>query len=317
MVVHPLISVALCNIFNFLAGFLTSLFLGVQLESYESCRVKKFSQVIVNNTAMLAWCANPLCSVEPTGSKEEQLSLISWNIDGLDGDEQPERARSLCSYLTDVCVSRCVSHGVCLMVCVSRCVSPPGGQDGYFTMMLLKKSRLRLLDHHILNFSKSRMMRNLLVAQVEFEGQKLSLMTSHFESCKVNSAERMRQLRLVMKAMSQAPDDQTVLFGGDTNLRDHEVAAVGLPGNVVDLWEQLGEPEKCRYTWDTRANTNNEIKFKCQFRFDRVYLRRASGDGVLQLEPRSMALIGLEKLRCGLFTSDHWGIYSTFSVTRT
>uniref|UniRef100_A0A3B3VW69 Tyrosyl-DNA phosphodiesterase 2 n=1 Tax=Poecilia latipinna TaxID=48699 RepID=A0A3B3VW69_9TELE len=286
--------------------------------------VDEIHRSAVNNTAMLAWCANPLCSVEPTGSKEEQLSLISWNIDGLDGDEQPERARSLCSYLTEYSADVVLLQEMvqAYMRFMHRRLGDAynfieGPADGYFTMMLLKKSRLRLLDHHILNFSKSRMTRNLLVAQVEFEGQKLSLMTSHFESCKANSAERMRQLRLVMKAMSQAPDDQTVLFGGDTNLRDHEVAAVGLPGNVVDLWEQLGEPEKCRYTWDTRANTNNEIKFKCQFRFDRVYLRRASGDGVLQLEPRSMALIGLEKLRCGLFTSDHWGIYSTFSVTRT
>lgn len=55
---------------------------------------------------------------------------------------------------------------VCVTVCVSRRRLLPGGQDGYFTMMLLKKSRLRLLDHHIVNFPKSRMMRNLLVAQV-------------------------------------------------------------------------------------------------------------------------------------------------------
>jgi len=48
-------------------------------------------------------------------------------------------------------------------------------------------------------------------------------MTSHFESCKDNAGERMRQLRLVMKRMSEAPDDVTVLFGGDTNLRDAEV----------------------------------------------------------------------------------------------
>ncbi|XP_027866531.1 tyrosyl-DNA phosphodiesterase 2-like isoform X2 [Xiphophorus couchianus] len=242
------------------------------------------------------------------GCREEQLSLISWNIDGLDGDEQPERARSLCSYLTEYSAD---------VVLLQEMVQPymrfmhrrlgdeyafiEGGQDGYFTMMLLKKSRLRLLDHHI----------------VEFGGQKLSLMTSHFESCKANSAERMRQLRQLMKMMSRAPDDQTVLFGGDTNLRDHEVAAVGLPGNIVDLWEELGEPEKCRYTWDTRANTNKEIPFKCRFRFDRVYLRQAGVDGVPLLEPRSMALIGLEKLRCGMFTSDHWGIYATFSVTHT
>ncbi|XP_027866530.1 tyrosyl-DNA phosphodiesterase 2-like isoform X1 [Xiphophorus couchianus] len=258
------------------------------------------------------------------GCREEQLSLISWNIDGLDGDEQPERARSLCSYLTEYSAD---------VVLLQEMVQPymrfmhrrlgdeyafiEGGQDGYFTMMLLKKSRLRLLDHHIVNFPKSRMMRNLLIAQVEFGGQKLSLMTSHFESCKANSAERMRQLRQLMKMMSRAPDDQTVLFGGDTNLRDHEVAAVGLPGNIVDLWEELGEPEKCRYTWDTRANTNKEIPFKCRFRFDRVYLRQAGVDGVPLLEPRSMALIGLEKLRCGMFTSDHWGIYATFSVTHT
>ena len=56
-----------------------------------------------------------------------------------------------------------------------------------------------------------------------FRGQKLCLMTSHFESCKDNAGERMRQLRLVMKRMSEAPDDVTVLFGGDTNLRDAEV----------------------------------------------------------------------------------------------
>lgn len=48
-------------------------------------------------------------------------------------------------------------------------------------------------------------------------------MTSHFESCKANAAERMKQLRLVMKRMAKAPDDVTVLFGGDTNLRDAEV----------------------------------------------------------------------------------------------
>lgn len=44
--------------------------------------------------------ATVLCRKETTSIKEEdKLSLITWNVDGLDGDEQPERARSLCSYL--------------------------------------------------------------------------------------------------------------------------------------------------------------------------------------------------------------------------
>ncbi|TDG96071.1 hypothetical protein EPR50_G00235960 [Perca flavescens] len=189
-----------------------------------------------------------------------------------------------------------------------------GGKESYFIGMMLKKSRITLLDSEIVEYPTSRQMRNLLVAQVLFKGQKLCLMTSHFESCKPNAANRMKQLRLVMKRMTEAPDDVTVLFGGDTNLRDAEMVEVGLPGCICDVWEQLGEPENCRYTWDTYANTNLDHRYKSRFRFDRLYLRRAAGDGVPQLEPDSMALIGLEKLKCGLYTSDHWGIYCTFSA---
>lgn len=42
-----------------------------------------------------------VCNEEETGEMEQQpkLSLISWNIDGLDGGKQPERAKGLCSSL--------------------------------------------------------------------------------------------------------------------------------------------------------------------------------------------------------------------------
>ncbi|XP_038570886.1 tyrosyl-DNA phosphodiesterase 2-like isoform X2 [Micropterus salmoides] len=253
--------------------------------------------------------------------ENSKLSLISWNVDGLDGEEQPERARGLCSYLT--LHSPDVVFLQELIPPYSRFMKKrladnytfiEGGKEGYFIGMMLKKSRITLLDSEIVDYPTTRMMRNLLVAQVLFKGQKLCLMTSHLESCKPNAAERMRQLRLVMKRMTEAPDDVTVLFGGDANLRDSEVARVGLPDCVCDVWEQLGKPENCRYTWDTTINTNREIQFKCQLRFDRLYLRRASKDGVPQLEPDSMTLIGLEKLKCGCFTSDHWGILCTFSA---
>lgn len=49
-------------------------------------------------------------------------------------------------------------------------------------------------------------------------------MTSHMESCKGFAQERMKQLRVVMQRMTEAPDDVTVLFGGDTNLRDAEAS---------------------------------------------------------------------------------------------
>lgn len=63
---------------------------------------------------------------------------------------------------------------------------------------------------------------------MDFKGQKLFLMTSHLESCKGYAQERMKQLQVVMQWMRDVPDDVTVLFGGDTNLRDPEVNHLSL-----------------------------------------------------------------------------------------
>ncbi|CAK6980111.1 tyrosyl-DNA phosphodiesterase 2-like [Scomber scombrus] len=272
--------------------------------------------------------ASSLVSDESAESKNKQpeedddhLKLISFNVDGLDGEMQPERARGLCSCLTshspDVVFLQELIH-LYVRSLKKRFAGDytfiEAGKEHYFTGMMLKKSRITLLDSEIVSYPDSQMLRNLLIAQVLFKGQKLHLMTSHLESCQENAVERMRQLRLVMKRMRDAPDDVIVLFGGDTNLMDCEVAEVGLPSSVSDVWEQLGEQEACRYTWDTQTNTNKGIRSKCRFRFDRLYLRQASSDGALQLDPDHMSLTGMEMLDCGRYTSDHWGIYCTFSA---
>ncbi|XP_051283888.1 tyrosyl-DNA phosphodiesterase 2-like isoform X1 [Dicentrarchus labrax] len=288
----------------------------------KACAVKESSEIKSSSSTAdrRAVCSD---ATAETKDKEEnsKLSLICWNVDGLDGEKQPERARGLCSYL--------ISHSPDV-VFLQELIQPyirfmkkrleanytfiEGGNEGYFIGMMLKKSRITLLHSELVTYPSSRMMRNLIVAQVLFKGQKLCLMTSHLESCKANAGERMRQLRLVMKRMTEAPDDVTVLFGGDTNLRDSEVVKVGLPSCVCDVWEQLGEPEHCRYTWDAHVNTNRDFQFKCRLRFDRLYLRRAAKDGVPQVEPDSMATIGLEKLQCGCYISDHWGVSCAFST---
>lgn len=36
---------------------------------------------------------------KPSDEDDGKLSLISWNVDGLDTDNLAERARGLCSYL--------------------------------------------------------------------------------------------------------------------------------------------------------------------------------------------------------------------------
>ncbi|XP_061676911.1 tyrosyl-DNA phosphodiesterase 2 isoform X2 [Syngnathoides biaculeatus] len=265
-------------------------------------------------------------SPAPSRKPEEEedggsaLTLISWNVDGLDTDNLAERARGLCSYLAMytpdvVFLQELIPPYVQYLK--KRAVSYliiQGSEDGYFTGMMLKKTRVQLLESEIVPYPTTRMMRNLLVAQATFRGVKLRLMTSHLESCKGQAGERMTQLREVTRRMRSAPDDVNVVFAGDTNLRDAEVTAVGLPPAVCDVWERLGRREHCRYTWDTRANSNKSVRYVSRCRFDRVYLRPAARPRVPRLTPDRMALVGLEKLDCGRFTSDHWGIYCCFAV---
>uniref|UniRef100_A0A8C1QH36 Tyrosyl-DNA phosphodiesterase 2b n=1 Tax=Cyprinus carpio TaxID=7962 RepID=A0A8C1QH36_CYPCA len=195
-------------------------------------------------------------AVTESNAEDSKLSVISWNVDGLDTLSLAERARGLCSYLALLC-------------CFTR--------------------------------------------NVTFSGRKLYLMTSHLESCKNQSEERMKQLRVVFQRMRGAPEDATVIFAGDTNLRDTEVVKVGgLPPGVCDVWEQLGKQEHCRYTWDTKANSNKTVPYICRCRFDRIFLRSAETGP--RVTPDHMVLVGMEKLDCGRYTSDHWGIYCTFNT---
>lgn len=60
-------------------------------------------------------------------------------------------------------------------------------------------------------------------AQVSISGNELCLMTSHLESTKDHSKERMKQLKIVLNKMQKESESTTVIFGGDTNLRDSEV----------------------------------------------------------------------------------------------
>ncbi|NXN12057.1 TYDP2 phosphodiesterase, partial [Indicator maculatus] len=257
------------------------------------------------------------------GRQEEDdssFSLLTWNIDGLDVGNLTDRARGVCSYVIlyspDVVFLQEVvpPHLGLLEKRLGNYTIIPGNIVGYFTAIMLKKSRVKLLKHEIIPFPTTSMMRNLLVVHVSISGIELCLMTSHLESTKQHSKERVRQLQIVLKKMQEESESTTVIFGGDTNLRDSEVARLGkLPSNIVDIWELLGKPEHCRYTWDTQSNSNLNVTYNFKSRFDRLYLRPAAEGG--GIKPQSMDLIGLEKLDCGRFPSDHWGLLCNFHVT--
>ncbi|NXU91776.1 TYDP2 phosphodiesterase, partial [Xiphorhynchus elegans] len=250
---------------------------------------------------------------------DSNFSLITWNIDGLDLGNLNERARGVCTYLTlynpdVVFLQEVIPPHLCLLQMKADTYTIiPGNIEEYFTVIMLKKSRVKLLKHEIIPFPTTAMKRNLLVVHVSISGNELCLMTSHLESTKNHSEERIKQLQIVLNKMQKESESTTVIFGGDTNLRDKEVAKLGdLPKNIIDIWEFLDKPQHCRYTWDTQANTNLKAPYKCKMRFDRVYFRPTVEGG--HIIPRSMDLIGLEKLDCGKFPSDHWGILCNFDV---
>ncbi|XP_029098057.1 tyrosyl-DNA phosphodiesterase 2 isoform X1 [Monodon monoceros] len=247
------------------------------------------------------------------------FSFITWNIDGLDLNNLPERARGVCSYLTlyspDVVFLQEVipPYSAYLKKKASSYEIITGHEEGYFTAIMLKKSRLKFKSQEIIPFPNTKMMRNLLCVHVSVSGNELCLMTSHLESTRGHAKERMNQLKMVLKKMQEAPESATVIFAGDTNLRDQEVSKCGgLPNNILDVWEFLGKPKHCQYTWDTQMNSNLGIAATCKLRFDRIFFRAAAEGG--HIIPRSLDLLGLEKLDCGRFPSDHWGLLCTLDV---
>ncbi|XP_076999882.1 tyrosyl-DNA phosphodiesterase 2 isoform X3 [Tamandua tetradactyla] len=204
-----------------------------------------------------------ISSSENTHQEDDSMfSLITWNIDGLDLNNLQERARGVCSYIT------LYSPDVIFL----QEVIPPyysylkkrarsyeiitGHEEGYFTAIMLKKSRVKLKSQEIIRFPGTKMMRNLLCVHVTKCG--------------------------------------------------------GLPNNILDVWELLGKPEHCQYTWDTQMNSNLGIPATCKLRFDRIFFRAAAEGG--HIIPRSLDLLGLEKLDCGRFPSDHWGLLCSLDI---
>ncbi|XP_014017060.1 tyrosyl-DNA phosphodiesterase 2 isoform X2 [Salmo salar] len=249
-----------------------------------------------------------------------KLTLLTWNIDGLDLDDIKERLSKLLDYLIkyhpDIVLLQEVISPIYQVL--QQVLKPyhllPGSDRSYFTAILLRKSRVQLLESSLVNYPTTEMRRNLLMAHVSFLGHPLCVMTSHMESMKPKSLERQNQLRTVWKTMREQPQDCSVIFGGDTNLRDWEVKNQGgLPESICDVWESLGQPEDCRYTWDCVTNDNKDLPFPARLRFDRIFLRQA-GKGS-KVSPDGMTLVGLKRLDdCQRFTSDHWGLLCTFVI---
>ena len=194
------------------------------------------------------------------------------------------------------------------------CYSAPNPPVHYYPAILVQKYTVETAGSlDCFDFPQSTMGRHLLQLPVKFVGVEVQLMTSHLESMKDYASERKRQLKNVFGIMDKLQQSKTCIFGGDLNVRDAEVASVGLPKKTVDVWEACGSQVEHKYTWDISSNDNLDWQFpnKPKLRFDRLYLSPTDS----QLFPKSFELVGRERLpSCDRFPSDHWGMWAEFEV---
>ncbi|XP_022314579.2 tyrosyl-DNA phosphodiesterase 2-like isoform X2 [Crassostrea virginica] len=261
--------------------------------------------------------------LEDTDQEPNRVRVLSWNIDGLDKPSVQKRTKEICKIIKKENPQAVLLQEVTLEtlpILQQHCTGYqviPGGTIDYFTAIMLKESHVQFKGKEIWPFDNTVMMRNLLCVKCQIKGVTFSLMTSHLESTKDFAEERKEQLRRCFEEIKAQPATHNVLFGGDLNLRDKELAAVGgIPSGVCDVWEATGSRKECLYTWDMMRNTNLVFdKFKPRCRFDRLYLKHSTPNTI---KPVYFELIGLEKISsCGKFPSDHWGLLSHYDIIKT
>ena len=251
------------------------------------------------------------------------LTLLCWNIDGLDPKDTAERTEAVCAIIVSskphvVYLQEVVPSTWKLILTTLEpqydcyCMNP---MERYFPVILVLKSPDLTTTGALqcTSFPGSAMGRHLLELPIAFHKVGVHLMTSHLESTKDCAAERKNQLGTVFRAMDTLQKSRVCIFGGDLNVRDEEVAAVGLPANTVDVWQACGGKREHQYTWDVASNDNLDWPYpnRPKLRFDRVYL----GQAKTSLRPESFALVGKDRLpACGRFPSDHWGLLMEFSL---
>ena len=247
------------------------------------------------------------------------LSVLSWNIDGLDEKYTVDRADGVC----DVIVAK-LPDVVYLQEIVPVTWDSINQKLGstysffrkevpfrYYHILLIRKSSGITVEGELemLQFPDSKQGRFLLQLPVKFHGLEFQLMTSHLESMNHYTTERKAQLKTCFSTMNEQCNSQSkiCILAGDMNLMDREAIQVGVPDGLADTWEasEGRDKDSNKYTWDSSEP---------RFRLDRMYYGPV--DSALCL--RKFQLVGASVLsKIGVYPSDHLGLYVEFFLRNT
>ncbi|CAK8672319.1 unnamed protein product [Clavelina lepadiformis] len=271
--------------------------------------------IVEDEPAMQASSASS--SNSPTNG---EMTVLEWNIQGLLGDFLKERTVAVVAEIKrlvpDVVMLQEVVPST-LQYIISACqeyklYSPPDAVH-YFSVMLTRKATFQVLAKSVINFPTSMQGRSLVAVKGNCCSRKVTLLTSHLESCKPSIDIRIQQFVNVCGLMKEEEPESTVIFGADTNLRDYEVDKAKRQSEaarqyIVDIWNILGSPKEVEHSWDLTKNDNQIKGGNARLRFERLYMRKESPSSSVHFKPVKMEFIGTSRLSCGLFPSDHWGI---------
>lgn len=251
-----------------------------------------------------------------------KLSIISWNLDGLDEHNLVERTTAVVSLLlkrnyTVIMLQELIAPTYQYIVAQLKSkyfpVAGNGPQQGYFTATFLRTNCANYVDHQIVKFPGTAMDRNLLITRCQVDQTKFVICNTHLESTAAFASERVNQLKICFERCVSFPPEWNVIFGGDLNARDSELQG-RVPVNMCDVWMKCGANEYAKHTWDLKLNTNKQMPSKVQprCRFDRLFFRESIPASVT---PEFFGLTGLDVVNgTDSFPSDHWAIVAFFQM---
>ena len=198
------------------------------------------------------------------------LSMITWNIDGLDVKNLAMRTAHVIHVLKKIKPDVILLQEVTASIVedlerhlIDYHIIEQGSGMDYFTCVLLRQTTLYLDKAHTNAFDNTKMGRGLQRIDCHMGKVKMSFLNVHLESTKDFSKERLEQLRKCLAEVEGLKDDTTAILAGDMNIRDSEISSLrngsGLPANVKDIWELLGKRKEVQYTWDMMRNTNLQV----------------------------------------------------------
>jgi len=256
-----------------------------------------------------------------------KLSVLSWNIDGLDERYIEIRTLWICNIinkeLPDIVMLQEVideSSWIIRSYCQQNYEYVAGLKTSYYYNAILYKKDNNLKVDKIFEwteFDTSEMDRQLLSQEITFHNQVFTIITTHLESLKENSLERKEQLQECFSKMLNKRENHCVIFGGDLNLREAELQELGgIPDKIKDSWIDSGMAKDRKFTWDLKLNDNLKFgdNFKPTARYDRIYFRSPKNK---ILECYHFDFVGTERIDASvykLFPSDHFGVLSRYRL---